>query len=55
MRPSLLAAHIGQLRFAQIEFPFDPAPRLILQLPLPIQVVDLLPLGGDQQTFNLIV
>jgi hypothetical protein len=43
------------MRLAQIELPLDPAPRLVLQLPAPKEIVDLLPLGGDQLKFDLIV
>jgi hypothetical protein len=43
------------MRLAQIELPLDPAPRLVLQLTAPEEIVDLLPFGGDQLKFDLIV
>jgi hypothetical protein len=52
---SLLSTHISQLCLAQIEFPLDSAPRFIFQLAASIQLIDLLPFGGNQQKFNLVV
>ena len=51
---SLLGPHIGQLRLAQIEFPLDSPPRFIFQLAECIQIIDLLPFGGDQKEVDLI-
>jgi hypothetical protein len=52
---SFLGLLVDEMRLAQIELPLDPAPRLVLQLAAPKEIVDLLPLGGDQLKFDLIV
>ena len=43
------------MRLAQIELSLDPAPRLVFQLAAAKELVDLVSLGGDQQTFDLVV
>src|SRR5260370_7531302 len=43
------------MRLAQIELSLDPAPRLVLELAVAKQLVDLVSLGGDQLTFDLVV
>ena len=48
-------ALIAQLRLAQVEFAFDPAPRLVGQHAGAEPLVDLLPLGGDQLELDLVV
>ena len=41
--------------FAQIKLPLDSAARLILELSIPKQLVDVLPLGGNQEDLYVIV
>jgi hypothetical protein len=45
---SILSSLASKSRLAEIEFVLDPAPRLVLQLALAIQVVDVLSFRGDQ-------
>jgi hypothetical protein len=54
-RTSFLGSLVEEMRLAEIEFPLDPAPRLVLQFSALIEIVDLLPLGGNQLKFDLIV
>ena len=43
------------MSFAQIKFPLDAAPSLVLQFTAPIEIVNSRPLGGDQQEFYFVV
>ena len=54
-RGSNLSSLIGKMSFAQIKFPLDAAPRLVLQFTAPIEIVNSLPLGGDQQALYFVV
>ena len=47
----LVARQVG---FAQVELPLEPTPRLILQSPLTIEIIDALTLGADQQQFDFV-
>lgn len=49
-----LHALIGQMRKAQIEFAFDPTPRLVFQLTAPVKLVDCVSFSGDQQKFDFL-
>ena len=40
--------------FAHIKLAFDPPPHLILELTPAKKLIDLLPLGGEQQKLNLV-
>ncbi len=51
--PSFLVPLVGEMRLAQIELTLDLATRLVLQLAAAEKVVGLLPLGGDQEEFDL--
>ncbi len=42
------------MRMAQIELALDPAPRLVLQFAGTVELIDRLPLGGDQQKLELV-
>src|SRR5205085_1854338 len=46
---------IGDVRLAQIELALDPAPRLVFDLAVAEQIVDVLALGCDQLELDLIV
>ena len=53
---SIPALLVDEMRLTQIEFPLDPAPRLVLTAcRFEKKIVDLLPLGGDQLKFDLVV
>ena len=43
------------MRLSQIEFALDPASRFVFQLAAVEKVVGLLPLGGDQKEFDLVM
>ena len=43
------------MSIAQIKFPLDAAPRLVLQFAAPIEIVNSCSLGGDQQAFYFVV
>ena len=51
----LVGALIEQCRFAQVEFPFNPASRHVCQHAAAKAFVDLPTLGIDQQKFDFIV
>ena len=53
--PSFLVPVAGEMRLAQVEFALDPASRFVFQLAVAEKVVGLLPLGGDQTEFDLVV
>ena len=46
---SLFAPNVREMCVAQIEFPFDPAPRFVLQHAPAIKLIDSLPLRIDQE------
>ena len=46
---------VGKMSFAQIKFPLDAASRLVLQFTAPIEIVNSLPLGGDQQALYFVM
>ena len=50
-----LATLMIDLRFAQIQLAFDTATRLVLELSLAKQIVDVVALRCDQQQFKLVV
>ena len=52
---SALVVLIKQAGFAQIELPLDSAARLVLELSIPKELVDMLSLGGNQKKLYLIV
>ena len=54
-RGSSLSSLVGKMSFAQIKFPLDAAPSLVLQFTAPIKIVNSRPLGGDQQKFYFVV
>ena len=53
--PSFRVPMVGEMRLTQIEFALDPASRFVFQLAAAEKVVCLLPLGGDQKEFDLVV
>ena len=55
MRLSLLVPLVGETGLAQIEFPLDPAPRLVFQMAVAVEIVDQLALGFDQLKLYLVV
>jgi hypothetical protein len=42
MPASLLGSLVGEMSLAQIKFPFDPAPRFVVQLAAAKQLIDVL-------------
>src|SRR5271170_7989733 len=48
-------AHIGDVGFAQIEIALDAPPCLVLQLVIPIKLVDRLAFGRDQYEIDFVV
>src|SRR2546423_420291 len=52
---SLLRLLRGDMRLAQVELAFDPAPRLVLELAGSEKLVDVLAFGVDQEPLNVIV
>src|SRR6476659_467912 len=55
LRDSRLLAAVLDLGLAQIEVALDPSPRLVLELTAAEEIVDVLPLGLDQQELNIAV
>src|SRR3954468_18647328 len=55
LRNSRLLAPVLDLGLAQIELTLDPPPRLVLELAAAEEIVDVLPLGLDQQELDIAV
>src|ERR1700761_3475313 len=55
LRPSFLVPLVGETGLAQIELPLDPAPRLVFQVAVAVEIVDQLALGFDQSSLDLVV
>ncbi len=55
LRNSRLRAPVVDLGLAQIELALDPPPRLVLELAVAEEIVDVLPLGLDQQQLDIAV
>src|SRR3954451_5664706 len=55
LRSSRLLAPVLDLGLAQIELTLDPSPRLVLELTAAEEIVDVLPLGLDQQELDIAV
>jgi hypothetical protein len=46
---------VRKTRIKQVELPFDPPSRLILQHAAAVELINPLPLGGDQQQLDFVV
>src|SRR3954447_24571249 len=55
LRNSRLLAPVLDLGLAQVELTLDPSPRLVLELAAAEEIVDVLPLGLDQQELDIAV
>src|SRR5579883_2189605 len=53
--PSCFRALVGEIGLAQVELALDAAPRLVLELAVAEEIVDLLPLPFDEQQLDLVV
>src|SRR5438105_4717731 len=52
---SLFVLLVEEPSFGEIELPLDPAPRFVFELALAKTLIDVLPFGGDQKLFELLV
>lgn len=43
------------MRLAHVELPLDAAPRVVIQLAVAEEIIDPFALGGNEQTFDLVV
>ena len=55
LRNSPLLAPVLDLGLPQIKLTLDPSPRLVLELAAAEEIVDMLPLGLDQQELDIAV
>jgi hypothetical protein len=51
---SFLGPLVRKMCFTHVELALNPPPRFILQPAAAIQLISLLPFGGEQQKFNLV-